>query len=120
MVVAAASQPTAKEGLAIPAPRRDPFAVDKTEARAIALKEISALGTRPWAELRDCYLRNPETVEVDGPSGTRYQVKTHAVWDSKKDGDLRIFVEVDDGGWRAFVPLSESFIISPDGSFVGE
>jgi hypothetical protein len=59
-------------------------------------------------------------VEVDGPSGTTYQVKTHAVWDGKAGGDLRLFVEVDDGGWRAFVPLSESFIVSPDGSFVGE
>jgi hypothetical protein len=94
--------------------------VDKAETRAIALKEISALRTTPWAELRDRYLHNPETVELDGPSGTTYQVKTHAVWDSKKDGNLRVFVEVDDGGWRAFVPLSESFIISPDGSFVGE
>jgi hypothetical protein len=27
---------------------------------------------------------------------------------------------IDDGGWRAFVPISRSFIKSADGSFVGE
>ena len=94
--------------------------MDKAEARTIASNEMSSLRARSWVELRDRYLHNPETVEVDGPSGTTYQVKTHAVWDGKKDGDLRMFVEVDDGGWRAFVPLSESFIMAPDGSFVGE
>ena len=44
-----------------------------------------------------------------------------AVWDGEKGGDLRIFVMVDDGSERAFAsPLTECFIISPDGSFVGE
>jgi hypothetical protein len=29
-------------------------------------------------------------------------------------------VSIDDGGWRAFLPWTDSFIIAPDGSFVGE
>ena len=29
-------------------------------------------------------------------------------------------VHVDDGGLRAFVPLTEDFIMAPDGSFIGE
>ena len=66
-----------------------------------------------WADLRDRYLDSPETVEVDGPSGTRYQVKTHAIWDGKREWRSPPFVEVDDGGWRAFLPRSESFIVSP-------
>ncbi len=49
-----------------------------------------------------------------------YQVETVAVWDGGKEGDLRVMVTVDDGGWRAFVPLSEHFILAPDGSLVGE
>lgn len=73
-----------------------------------------------WGELRDRYLSTAETVEVRGASGTIYQVQTQAHWDSRKDGDLRIMVAVDDGGWRAFAPLSEDFILAPDGSFVGE
>ena len=46
------------------------LAMDKAEARNVALREISALRTRPWAELRDRYLDDQETFNVDGPSGT--------------------------------------------------
>jgi hypothetical protein len=31
-----------------------------------------------------------------------------------------VIVNVDDGGFRAFVPLTADFIVGPDGSFVGE
>jgi len=64
-------------------------------------------------------LRCPETLEVSGPSGTTYQVEPEALWDGGQEGDLRV-VTVDDGGWRALIPLGESFILARDGSFVGE
>lgn len=40
--------------------------------------------------------------------------------DPKHSRDLRVFLSIDDGGWRAFHPLTEDFIISPDGGFVDE
>jgi hypothetical protein len=55
-----------------------------------------------------------------GESGTRYQAEIEVVWDDKRDGNLRVFAAIDDGGWRAFAPLTNSFIVAPDGSFVGE
>ena len=94
--------------------------MDKAEALQLAMGKVRELRAMPWAELRDRFLRMSETVAIAGPSGATYQVKTHAVWDGKRDADLRVFVEVDDGGWRAFIPVSESFIIAPDGSFVGD
>jgi hypothetical protein len=94
--------------------------MDKAEAGAVARERVAELRRLSWAELRDRYLSKSETIEVAGASGATYQVKAHAVWDGDDEGDLRVFVEVDDGGWRAFVPLAEDFIISPDGSFVGE
>jgi hypothetical protein len=27
---------------------------------------------------------------------------------------------VDDGGWRAFFPLTACFLMNPDGQFIGE
>ena len=42
------------------------------------------------------------------------------MWDGKKDGNLRIIGAIDDGGLRAFIRLTEDFILTPDGSFVGE
>jgi hypothetical protein len=61
--------------------------------------------------------------EAVGPSGTQYQLDIFAFWDGGRravGGDLRVSVVIDDGGWRAFVPLVEDFIISPTGGFVGE
>jgi hypothetical protein len=57
---------------------------------------------------------------VKGKSGIEYQVEIVAFWDDKPHGDLRVSGGVDDGGWRALHPLSDDFIMAPDGSFVGE
>lgn len=94
--------------------------MDKDEARQIALDKARELRRLSWSALRERYLDRPETVEVSGPSEIVYQVETQAFWDSAKEGDLRVRVAIDDAGWRAFMPLSEDFIIAPDGSFVGE
>jgi hypothetical protein len=94
--------------------------VDKHEARAILAEQISTLRRRSYEGLRASLLNDSETFEVVGASGTTYQVELQAHWDSGKDGPLRIFALIDDGGWRSFKPLSEDFIVAPDGSFVGE
>ncbi|HEV8688534.1 MAG TPA: hypothetical protein VGQ84_14725 [Gaiellaceae bacterium] len=94
--------------------------VNKAEAREVARTKATELRELGWSQLRERYLDRPETIEVVGDSGTTYQVQTLAVWDGGDEGNLRVFVAVDDGGWRAFVPLSEDFIVAPDDSFVGE
>jgi hypothetical protein len=61
--------------------------------------------------------------ETVGESGTPYQLDIYAFWDGGRrnaDGDLRVRVAIDDGGWRAFYPLVEDFIVSPIGEFIGE
>src|SRR5438874_858878 len=50
--------------------------------------------------------------------GTRVEVE--ALWDDRPDGNVRVMGSIDDGGWRAFVPLTESFVMACDGSLVGE
>jgi hypothetical protein len=95
--------------------------VDPMEARRLMQGWVEELRRLSYVELRDLYLRNPECHEVTGGSGIVYQLETEAVWDGRKDGDLRVVASIDDGrGWRAFCPLTEGFIIAPDGSFVGE
>jgi hypothetical protein len=32
----------------------------------------------------------------------------------------KVAISIDDGGWRAFVPLTDAFIMASNGSFVGE
>ncbi len=35
------------------------------------------------------------------------------IWDGKPNDDIRVMGLIDDGGWRAFIPLSEDFITGP-------
>lgn len=59
-----------------------------------------------------------ETKKLVGDDGQTYQLETQALWDHKKGGDVRLIVAADDGGWRAFKPLTASLIMRPDGSLV--
>ena len=61
-----------------------------------------------------------ETHEVLGESGAVYQVETQVFWDGPPDDDVRVIASIDDGGWSAFMPMSQDFIMAPDGGFVGE
>ena len=56
-----------------------------------------------------------EFPEVIGATGTQYQIETQIVWDDKPGGDVRVLAAIDDGGWRAFIPLCDSLIMTPNG-----
>jgi hypothetical protein len=49
-----------------------------------------------------------------------YQLEFSVVWDGRPGGDVHVLGAIDDGRWRAFVPLTRDFIKAADGSFVGE
>lgn len=88
-------------------------------AQQILDEEILRLRYRPYSELTR-YLE-PYAFEVTTASGRVFQVEIAALWDDNKGGDLRIVVAIDDSrGWRLHDYKRESFIIAPDGSFVGE
>lgn len=53
--------------------------------------------------------------EVVGPSGAQYQWEIQIRWDHKPGGAVRVMGAIDDGGWRAFVPLSRDLIMTPEG-----
>ena len=94
--------------------------MNNAEARDVLEKELAPY--REWSYQQLCAIVGAPklTCEVDGPSGARYQIDVSAHWDSAPNGDVRVIGCVDDGGWRAFLPLSDSFIKAADGSFVGE
>lgn len=81
--------------------------------------ELQRLRRLPYSELIRL-VGNPEVKRVLGSDGNRYQLEIEAVWDSKRGEDVRVIVAADDGGWRAFKPLTNSFIMRRDGSIVGE
>ena len=54
------------------------------------------------------------------PGGVTYQIEIEAFWDSEPGGDIRVLGSIDDGGWRAFAPLCDDFILTPAGQLIGE
>ena len=94
--------------------------VDKVEATSVAESILDSLRGLPYQELVDRYLDSSDHQDAVGASGAEYQVETQAFWDTGQPGDLRVLVSIDDGGWRAFSPLTFGFIRAPDDTFVGE
>ena len=93
--------------------------MDKVEAKGLLEAAVAELRAKSRVEL-ERLIGAPDAYEVQGKSGKTYQMEKQAFWDDKKGRDLRVLVSIDDGGWRAFFPTTESFIMAPDGSFVGE
>ncbi|HXJ48924.1 MAG TPA: hypothetical protein VNF91_07140 [Candidatus Acidoferrum sp.] len=93
--------------------------MDTKEEKELLKSQVDHLRAMSYHDLLG--LMDKETVtEVDGSPGRRYTIETSVFWDGAKDRDLRVMVSIDDGGWRAYAPLTDDFIMAPDGSFVGE
>jgi hypothetical protein len=60
------------------------------------------------------------TKTVQGLDGRQYQVEYEAFWDDSKQKNIRLLVSASGGGFDDFAPATASFIISPDGCYVGE
>ena len=96
-----------------------PHGMNRREALELVDEELAKYRTLTYAELEQM-LNDPKSYWVRGHSGANYQIKISVFWDGGKGGDLRVVGTVDDGGWRAFVPFSRDFILSPRDTFVGE
>ena len=95
--------------------------MDRAEAATIADSVIARLRSLPYETLVERLLDEIETEEILAESGVTYQVEIHAMWDPWRPGDLRVLVGVDDGSFRgSFSPVARDFLVSNDGSFVGE
>ena len=73
----------------------------------------------PYAELKS-EVGESRQLQTTGQSGTQYQVDVQVRWDDIPNGDIRVLGGIDDGGWRAFAPLTEDFILGPEWKAVGE
>ena len=94
--------------------------MNKTEACEIITVELAKYRNWPYDQLRALVDAPKRSFEVVGASGTRYYVDINAHWDDNPEGPVRVLGCIDDGGWRAYLPMTDSFIKAPDGSFVGE
>ena len=93
--------------------------MDKVEAKSLLSLELCRYRELPYAELFSL-IDQGEAFERPGPSGVIYQIEMQVFVDDVSRHTLLVMGSIDDGGWRAFCPLSDSFILAPEGSFVGE
>lgn len=94
--------------------------MNRDEARQILSAELRKFRESAYADLI-AKLGNQGCWEVVGPSGSAYQIEVDIFWDNPraKSGNIRVIGSVDNGGLSAFKPLSEDFIMTPDGQFIG-
>jgi hypothetical protein len=94
--------------------------MNKQEALRILEQELNAFREESYAELSARIDQGPIVSERTGQDSTVYQLEIQVVWDGQKGGNVRAIGSVDDGSWRALVPITRSFIKSADGRFAGE
>ena len=93
--------------------------MDTVAAQKVLDKWVAKLRTEPYRELAS-RVGSVTTDDVARDGERSWQVEVEVFWDDEPDGDVRVMVSIDDGGLRAFVPMTADFIKSPSGQFVGE
>ena len=93
--------------------------MDPIEALGVLSVEAKRYLGRTHAELSSL-VEEPHHLEVPGPGAVRYQIEVSATWDDKPGGTLRLFFSIDDGGLRAFAPLTRDALVEPGEAFDGE
>ena len=93
--------------------------MDQAEALELLRRHMASWRARSYQDLSG-QMGETHSFEAKGSSGTQYQGSVQVFWDAAPHGDIRVMGSIDDGGWRAFVPLTDAFIVASNGSFVGE
>lgn len=93
--------------------------MDKQEAKALLTHRLAELRSLPFERLTEL-LGDERVEETVGASGTAYCLEIDAIWDDRSAGHLRVIASIDDGGLRSIFPITDSFIVARDGSFIGE
>ena len=85
------------------------------EAKSLLANELRTFAKHSFTELVEM-IGHDKVKTVIGDSGVDYQIELSVFWDSKPGDNLHIIGSIDDGGWRAFLPLTDSLIMKPDGT----
>jgi hypothetical protein len=93
--------------------------MNKQEAKQLVLEELARWRQKPYAELSS-HIGESHHIDVTGASGCRYQLEIEIFWDATPGENIHVLGAIDDGGWSAFSPLTDSFIVSKTGQFIGE
>ena len=88
--------------------------MDREEALSLLNAKLDEYRQLSYSQLA-ARIGDEEFPEVVGASGTQCQIEIQVVWDDKPNGAVRVLAAIDDGGWRALMPLCDSLLVTPDG-----
>lgn len=92
--------------------------MSKEERTEVAEQVLSELRQLPYDACRSL-IENTSNRIIKQAEKT-FQVEVDAFWDDRKRQTVHVMVAVSEPGLSDFVPTMADFIISPDGTFVGE
>jgi hypothetical protein len=93
--------------------------MNSVEARRILTERLGKLRAMPYQELA-AKIDAMFTEEIARDSERSWQLEFEVNWADEPSGNIRVTGIIDDGGLRAFVPLTASFVKTPSGEFVDE
>jgi hypothetical protein len=93
--------------------------MDKEAAAAVLARQLQDYRGRSYESLRGL-IGKVDAFEIPNPGGSPYQLEIEVRWDGRPGGDIRVLGGIDDGGWSAFAPLTDGFLMSRDGVILGE
>lgn len=97
--------------------------------RAVLGRTMADLRRKSYGELADWVAeRHLELAEVEGASGAAYQIEVSFHWDDRRHRNVRVIGSIDENPSRPLFkllpifasPVTDDFIMRPDGSFIGE
>lgn len=91
--------------------------MDTVAAQKVLDKWLAKLRTVSYQELAS-RVGSVTTDDVARDGARSWQLEVEVSWDDEPNGNVRVMVSIDDGGLRAFVPMTGDFIKSPSGEFV--
>jgi len=86
--------------------------MDNDEAIRLLDQELASYRGLSYAALVDKMPDSPMTCERV-VNATTYQVEIEVLWEHRPGENILVIGSIDDGGWRAFLPLTRSFMKSP-------
>lgn len=94
--------------------------MDKKEAKLLINDILKDYREKDYSVLKGLVNSEPDTGEIVGKSGVKYQYEIQVFWDDNVGGNIRAIGNIDNGGWRAFKPISDDFIKDSNNDFIGE
>lgn len=86
--------------------------MDSREAIAVLRGNLDEYRRLTYSDLQ-AKVGEDRHFQVVGPSGAEYQVEVQVFWESVPGERLLVVGSVDDGGFRAFMPLCETLVAEP-------